>query len=531
MSQTLVQETSASAGVSIISFNEALRGGSSEQWAQSETASTQSPDSPAPLSRTRSVIIFITVTMSYFISSFTTGLLTTGLSVIAKDLALPEHLLLWPSSVFALTCGSLLLLAGSVGDILGNRTVFLTGVFFISCSTLACGLARSGIQLILFRAMQGVAASLCMTNLVSIVTKYAPSGRVRNIAFSCLGLSQPSGFSIGLILGGIFADTVGWRTGWYISSAAFMVLFLVGIWAIPTQVVVSNRPLLYKLRTEVDWVGTGIACSCLALFAFVLAQITSNIGSIRQPANMVPLCISIVLAPTFVFWMNHQEQCQKPALIPNSMWKRKAFGSTCFMILAASAVTESMEYLVSLYFQNVQGVSALQSSLRLLPSCVVGGLVNLSTGFFIHKAPARYLVIISSLLNGGCPLLMALVDPRWPYWYAEFPSQALQSVSYDVLFTVGLLVISDVFPENQQALAGGVFNMVTQLGIAIGLAIMGVVSRSATEHTGFQNKNSPAALQVGYKASFWTALALNLLASVIGGIGLRKIGKVGLKRD
>ena len=104
-------------------------------------------------------------------------------------------------------------------------------------------------------------------------------------------------------------------------------------------------------------------------------------------------------------------------------------------------------------------------------------------------------------------------------------------VSIDVLYTFGILLTSESFPEDTQALAAGVFHTFGQLGISIGLTVVGVVSRSATNNSGLPSKNSPAALLVGYRASFWTAFAWTMLACVVGAFGLRKVGKVGLKRD
>lgn len=94
-----------------------------------------------------------------------------------------------------MTCGSCLLLAGSIADIVGNRLVNLAGCFAVGIFIVACGLARDGIDLIMFRAMQGIAVSLCLPTAVAIVANSTVPGRRRNIAFSCLGMAQPFGFS------------------------------------------------------------------------------------------------------------------------------------------------------------------------------------------------------------------------------------------------------------------------------------------------------------------------------------------------
>lgn len=126
---------------------------------------------------------------------------------------------------------------------------------------------------------------------------------------------------------------------------------------------------------------------------------------------------------------------------------------------------------------------------------------------------------------------MAVIQPRWPYWYDAFFAQLLAPISCDVLFTVGLLAISEVFPADTQALAGAIFNTVAQFGMSIGLTIMALVSSATTDKSKIVDKTSPDALMVGYRASFWVSFAWMVLACVIGAFGLRKIGKIGLKKD
>lgn len=182
-------------------------------------------------------------------------------------------------------------------------------------------------------------------------------------------------------------------------------------------------------------------------------------------------------------------------------------------------------------FQNVQELSALQASIRILPSLVVGAAAEILTGLLIHRIPAFYLLLVSMTLSAGAPLLMATVHVHWSYWYNPFFAQLLSPISADILFTVGLLVVSDVFPARTQALAGAVFNTVAQFGTSVGLTLMAVISASITEKSAIQDKHSPVALEMGYRASFWAAFIWMGLACLIGVFGLRGIGKVGLKRD
>lgn len=100
-----------------------------------------------------------------------------------------------------------------------------------------------------------------------------------------------------------------------------------------------------------------------------------------------------------------------------------------------------------------------------------------------------------------------------------------------MLFCVGLIVISQVFTEDTKALAGAVFNTVAQFGTALGLAAIGIIADSVTEHSRFDDKESSGALFEGYKAAFWSAFALTLAIAVVSVVGLRKVGSANDVRE
>jgi MFS family permease len=484
-------------------------------------------------SKKRAWIIITQLAGINFITSFSTGLLTVGLPAMAADLELDPGLLVWPASVYALTGGTCFLLAGSIADVVGPRSVNLTGCFFLAVFIVACGLSRTGIELVMFRAMQGIASALVVPSSISIVSRAVESGKPRNLGFASLGLAMPMGFALGLVLGGVFvSSSLTWRAGYYIGGAVAFALWLIGIRALPVVATdPASAPILKRLATEIDWVGAALASASLATFSYVLAMLSSDIMEIKKPANIVLLALSLILVPAFIAWMHRQERLQKPALIPNSIWKNTAFASVCVMVILSNAVMNCMELFTSLFFQEVQGLSALDASLRLLPNLLFGTAINLATGFIVDRVPATYAVLASSALCAGAPLIMALINPGWPYWYAAFFAQILAPLSGDVLFTVGLIIVSDVFPQRTQALAGAVFNTVSQLGVSIGFSTMSVISTTVTKGSGVPDKTSPAALMDGYRATFWTMFAWMVTACLVGGVGLRKLGKVGLKKD
>lgn len=196
-------------------------------------------------------------------------------------------------------------------------------------------------------------------------------------------------------------------------------------------------------------------------------------------------------------------------------------------------------------FQEVQHASILTTSLYLLPNLTAGILVNIFVGMFVHRVPARWLVAGSALICALSPMLMALVPPSWSYWKLAFWAQIFAPFSADVLFTVGLIIVSDNFPEETQALAGAVFNTVAQFGMSLGMGSCQVValgiqdkeggSASSGGHGGdssgaFEDQD-PTAVLKGYRASYWLMFAYMIVCGFIAVVGLRKVGKVGLKRE
>jgi MFS family permease len=208
-----------------------------------------------------------------FFSSFTSGIITVALPAIASSLSIPDSLYLWPSSVYGLTSGAALLMAGSIADLVGARNVELVGILLLSTFVLAQSFSSTGIQFIIFRALQGVALAMHIPASVSLVSAGVPEGRARNFGFGCLGMSQPLGFSVGLVASGIMVERAGWRSAFYLSAAGLFLATIPAFWVLPK--VEANRQMERSVWTsicrEIDWVGGGLASGGLAMLAYVLA--------------------------------------------------------------------------------------------------------------------------------------------------------------------------------------------------------------------------------------------------------------------
>ncbi|KAJ2988369.1 hypothetical protein NUW58_g4013 [Xylaria curta] len=435
-------------------------------------SATQAREETTVFSKTRAVAFVAHLLLLNLLSSFSNGVIVVGLPTINTALQLEEGLLLWPT----------------------------------------------GGQLIAFRALQGISNAIIVPSSISIVSTGMRDGRPRNLGFACLGLAYPIGFSLGLVLGGVFIDTIGWRPAFYFVGAFTSALFFAGPWALPRDRPRSAQSIWRQFGSDIDWIGATIASVGLAAVSYVFSTLSADVNNIHQASSIALLIISAASIPAFIGWMHYRVKRNRTALIPNSLWRSFAFTSVCIMVLFSTSVTNCMELYSSLFFQEVQVVSPLGASLRILPSLIAGALISLSTGLFVNRVPVMWSVLVTAVISTVAPLLMAVIDPDWPY-------------CCDVLFTVGLLVISDVFPAHTQALGGAVFNTCAQLGTAIGLSATSLISTAVTDASGYTDTKSPIALLSGYKAVFWTLFAWMVLVSLASVPGLRKIGRIGLKRD
>ncbi|KAM0202481.1 hypothetical protein ACHAQI_010925 [Fusarium lateritium] len=491
--------------------------------------STEAASSDLTISKTRGVVVIVTLAGISFLNTMGSGILIAALPKIAEDVGLSENLILWPAAVYALAAGCLLLIFGAIADVIGAKLMWITGSFLFVGFTLAVGLAQTGIQIILFRTLLGASISMCLPTAVSLIANTFPRGPWRNVAFAINGMGSPLGYALGLVLGGIFTDTIGWRWAYYMMAIINFCLSTGAIWSLPSVHTYSERSWTTRLRLEIDWIGAATMSTALGMLLYVLAMISSSYKRLDDPANIALLTIAIVLLAAFPFWMDYQVKHGKPALIPNSLWKNRSFTSVCIAVFLCWASLNGIEYFTTLYFQKVEGLSALQGSLRFLPHVIMGVAVNILTGFLIAKVKVRTLAVVSALVTMVAAPLMATVDVGENYWLAPFWAMFLSPVNPDVLFTVSNLVISDAYPPEMQSLAGGVFNEVAQFGNSVGLAITAAIAASVTEHSHITAHEE--ALMKGYRAAFWTIFASCTTVTVVVWLGLKKGGIVGRKQD
>ncbi|KAL2670524.1 hypothetical protein Neosp_014312 [[Neocosmospora] mangrovei] len=500
-----------------------------------ETLTPVSIEDSTSVSRSRAITIILCITCITGISNLLAGLLTVCIPTISADLDISPGLQLWPASAFALACGCTLLPCGAAADVLGCRRACLFGALLQAACAMGAGLAATTTQLIALRAAAGVAASFCLPSAVGVAAHKFPASshpRLRNAAFAAMGGGQAVGFGLGLALGGVCADTIGWRWGFHATALLNGVVLALAIWALPASVDGGrlDRESFVRLGKDVDWVGALLVSACLALLSYELAVATASNAeqAMREPLNMALLCTGLALLPAFGLWIRRQTRLGRPALIPNSLWANLPFTAVCATVFLIWGALNAGEQLTALYLQDVRGESALRTSLYFLPAPICGALMNVAIGILLPYLRPSLAVPAGCLVSGIAPLLLAtLCRVDGPgYWGAVFQATALNPLGADLIYTIANLVVTAAFPTRTQALAGSVFNMVAQIGKSVGIATTVVIARQVTAGGG--DKES---LLRGYKAGWWYNCALGFASVVVSFWGLRTVGKLGIKRE
>ncbi|CAG8905541.1 unnamed protein product [Penicillium egyptiacum] len=489
-----------------------------------------------------------------FIAAAVNGLVTLNITQFSSEFGLDPGVELWPMSLYYLAQGCTFLLAGSLADVLGSRKAFLSGCFLQTVCYLASGQARTGAQLIAVRFVSGMAYPMCFVSAMNIHRENLAIGKLRNLAFSCTSASQYVGSGVGIVLSGVLSETAGWRWGFHCAGILSLFGFLLSIWTIPRQAQDPKYIPWTELLEDIDWSGTLLASTLMALLLSALAYvshlsdglyfqdadkmitsvITNNVANIGRSGLFVPLALGWILLVAFLFWQDCWER-DTTYRIQDSLWTNSHFLSIGLVIFFVHASSHSTSQLMIFVFQRAQALSVLQSSWQYLAIPITGALSSRLTGHFLSRVEANRILVIALVLSSLSPLLMAMLSPAWLYWRYAMPAAFLNSVASNSVIPIAAMMIAGSFPSETQGLAMGVLCTVAMIGASVGMALTALISNDVSTQllqTPDQRTSlleSPEIWMSGYRTAFWFLFSLNLVGLAIALGCLRKLGYLGRK--
>jgi EmrB/QacA subfamily drug resistance transporter len=407
--------------------------------------------------------------LAAIMGSFVVGLDATVVNValpsIASDLGGGLAGQQWVSNAYLLALGSLILIGGSLGDVLGERRVFAVGVGGFGAVSIVCALAPSIEVLIAGRALQGVfGALLTPSALAVIVSAFPPDERGGAIG----SWTAWSGIAtvIGPLLGGYLIDATSWR--WIFAiNVPFVVATLVLV-----RVAVPKRQRQTR-HTPIDW--TGAALCALGLAGPVFALIRQPALGWGAPGVWLPAGAGIALFATFLWWEGRTPY----PMLPLDLFKRRNFSignAETFAMYGGLGITF---FFLVLFLQQVAGYDALQAGLATLPSTIVMFLLSKRAGRMADRHGPRVFMGFGPLVAAAGLLLMQRIGADPDYFTDVFP--ALLVFSLGLAATVAPLtatVLADA-DEGNAGIASGVNNAVARVASLLAVAALGAIVSSS----------------------------------------------------
>jgi MFS family permease len=453
-------------------------------------------------------LLLAVICASIFFDALDLSITQIALPQIQEALRVPTSTLPWIATAYVLTYGGFLLLGGRAGDLIGARKVFITGLAIFGVSSLVCGLAGDSTLLIAARAVQGTGAALTVPTAVALLASAFPEGPARNRGFAAFTAAAASGFTGGLILGGLITSGLSWRWIFLAKVPIVALALLVAVLATPITPTASRRR------------GYDLAGAVTVTVGAVL--LLYGITRIGDPAAgsvviVVPLAGAAVALAAFVV----VERRSRAPLLALRLLRLRSLVAADAAALTVLAAPFGVSYLVSLYLQDVLHRNPWQTAVTLMPGSVLSAIVGRYAApwaldrFGLRRVYATALLLVAT----GDALLIGL-DAHRATWLVVTAALVAFGLGMGLAYpaaTVG--GIQGVGPADQGT-AAGLNNTALQIGGGLGLAAV-----AATVAVGLHG-DTPAAVTAGMalhavRLGAVTVTFLPIVGAVIAIGGLR----------
>jgi EmrB/QacA subfamily drug resistance transporter len=443
---------------------------------------------------------------AYFMVILDVSIVNVALPSIQKDLHFSQGDLQWVLSAYALTFGGFLLLGGRAADLLGRRRVFMAGVALFTAASLACGLSNSEGMLIAARAVQGLGAAILSPAALSIISTTFAEGSERNKALGIWGAMGGSGAAVGVLMGGVLTKWLGWEWIFFVNIPVGVTVLLL------VRSVVRESRAEHAVR-QYDALGAVLITSALVLLVYALTR--ANVNGWGSAETIGVLAVSAVLHIAFVV----VEQRSKAPLVPLGIFARlRTLTGANVVAFLLGGLTFAMFFMLSLYMQQVLGMSALQAGagyLAVALTAIVSAGVAQATVTKIGIKPAMMFGLALMTLGN---VWFTQVSADGSYAVDLLPGFFAIGIGLGFSFVpVSIAALAGVAPQ-EAGLASGLFNTSQQIGGALGVALFSTVSTNRAQHLLAEGESRAQALTSGFALSFWVAVgfgAAALLAALL----------------
>ncbi len=412
----------------------------------------------------------------------------------------------WVVTAYALAFGSLLLLGGRIGDLLGRKRVFVVGLVGFAAASFLGGLAGSFGVLIAARALQGAFGALLAPAALSLLTTTFTEADERAKAFGIFGAVAVGGAAIGLLLGGVLTEYLSWRWCLYVN------LLIAIPAALAAMSLLRNEAPAVKPRLDIP----GTVTASTGLFAIVYGLANAQTHSWGDALTVGMLAAGVALLAAFVAI---QRRSPNPLLPLSVVLDRDRGGSFLAMGLAGSGMFAVFLFL-TFYLQNTLGFSPIETGFAFLPMTftIVISAVSGSTKL-LPKVGPRPLIGVGMLTASIGLLTLTGVGVDTAYATHVLPGLLIMGAGMGLVFSSAMATATFGVADSEAGVASAMVNTMQQVGGSIGTALLSTLAATATTSDLAGRVGDPAALAHaavhGYTTAFWWAATIFAVGAVL----------------
>ncbi|MEA9986958.1 MFS transporter [Subtercola sp. RTI3] len=421
------------------------------------------------VSRAQRLVLFIAILAS-FVSFLDSSVINVALPAIARELGGGLTTQQWAVDAYLITLGSLILLAGSLSDVLGRIVILRIGLVGFGVTSLLCAFAPTPEVLIVGRALQGVAGALLVPSSLALITS-SYSGVARAKAIGQWTAGTTVSFLAGPLLGGVLVDTVGWR--W---------VFGVNVLPIAVTLVllfVLKQKDVRKAGVRIDFIGAALCVLGLGGPVYALIE-RSNYGW-GSPVIFVPLGVGILCFAGFIW----RQKTAKQPLMPLGLFAVRNFAvgniATAFIYAALSIGG----FIIVLFLQQVAGLPATLAALALLPVSVLSIALSSLFGSLAGRFGPRLFMGLGPIVAGVGYLLMLSSQANVDYWSQLLPGVILFGIGMTATVAPLTATILGSISEQQSGIGSAINNAVSRVAGLVAIALIGVIVGDVLDVNGF----------------------------------------------
>lgn len=437
------------------------------------------------------------------------SIVNVALPSIQRDLHFSSSNLTWVVDAYLIAFGSFLLLAGRLGDLLGRKKVFLSGVALFTASSLVCAVAQSQAMLIAARFVQGIGGAVSTSVIVAIIVTEFTGAAERAKAMSAYMFVAVGGGSIGLLVGGVLTQAVNWHWIFLINVPIGILTFFLG-----TALIKENAGL--GVREGLDVTGSLLMTSSLVIGIYAVVK-ASTYGWLSGHTLGFG-AVSVVLMSAFLVL---ESRVAKP-IMPLRILKLRSLTASSVVRGLTFAAMFAIFFFGALYLEKVLGYAPLRTGIAFLPMTLAMAAMSLglTSRLLIRFGPMKLLVPGMTAVIVGL-VLLSRAPVHADYFVSILPAFLLiglgMSVSAVPLLTIAM---ADV-PKNDAGLASGIVNVSMWLASSVGLAIFGTLAASKTTALVAQGQSQASALTAGYHVTFFIGAILAAMGLIVTLVVLR----------